>query len=125
MSLNESTADRALLATKHLDSSKHTGVVSLFNQHFVKEGIVTNNLGRMLMKAKDLRQDGDYKDFVETTMEEAHEQYRECHIKPDLLLIYRVYRDEYSLLILDLTTIYLNKNSLINRNPLFPSPTSQ
>ena len=65
------TAARALLATKHLDSSKHTGVVSLFNQHFVKTGIVTNDLGRMLMKGKDLRQDGDYKDFVETSIEEA------------------------------------------------------
>lgn len=69
------TAARALLATKHLDSSKHTGVVSLFNQHFVKTGIVTKELGRMLMKGKDLRQDGDYKDFVETSMEEAQEQY--------------------------------------------------
>ena len=27
------------------------------------------------MKGKDLRQDGDYKDFVETSMEEAQEQY--------------------------------------------------
>jgi len=69
------TATRALLATKHLDSSKHTGVVSLFNQHFVKKGTVTNDLGRMLMKGKDLRQDGDYKDFVEASMEEAQEQY--------------------------------------------------
>ena len=49
------TAARALLATKHLDSSKHTGVVSLFNQHFVREGIVANDFGRMLMKGKDLR----------------------------------------------------------------------
>ena len=69
------TAARAILATKHLDSSKHTGVVSLFNQHFVKKGVVTNDLGRILMKSKDLRQDGDYKDFVETSMEEAQEQY--------------------------------------------------
>jgi len=69
------TATRALLATKHLDSSKHTGIVSLFNQHFVKKGIVTKDLGRMLLKGKDLRQDGDYKDFVETSMEEAQEQY--------------------------------------------------
>jgi uncharacterized protein (UPF0332 family) len=72
------TAARALLATKHLDSSKHTGVVSLFNQHFVKQGIVTNDLGRMLMKGKDLRQDGDYKDFVETSMEETQEQYNDA-----------------------------------------------
>ena len=69
------TAARALLATKHLDSSKHTGVVSLFNQHFVKEGIVAIDFGRMLMKGKDLRQDGDYKDFIEISMEEAQEQY--------------------------------------------------
>jgi len=69
------TAARALLATKHLDSSKHTGVVSLFNQHFVKTGIVTKDLGRMLMKGRDLRQDGDYKDFIETSVEEAQDQY--------------------------------------------------
>jgi len=59
------TAARALLATKHLDSSKHSGVISLFNQHFVKTGIVAKDLGQMLMKGKDLRENGDYKDFVE------------------------------------------------------------
>ena len=26
------------------------------------------------------------------------EQYKECHLKPDLLLIYRVYRDEVQLI---------------------------
>jgi uncharacterized protein (UPF0332 family) len=72
------TAARALLATKHLDSSKHTGVVSLFNQHFVKEGIVANDLGRILMKSKDLRQDGDYKDFIKISMEEAQGQYNDA-----------------------------------------------
>jgi uncharacterized protein (UPF0332 family) len=29
------TAARALLATRQLDSSKHSGVIGLFNQHFV------------------------------------------------------------------------------------------
>ncbi len=32
-------AARAILATKGLDSSKHSGVISLFNREFVKEGI--------------------------------------------------------------------------------------
>lgn len=32
-------AARSLLATKGLDSSKHSGVISLFHQHFVKPGI--------------------------------------------------------------------------------------
>jgi len=39
------TAAGALLATKHLDSSKHTGVVSLFNQHFVKNRDCYKRLG--------------------------------------------------------------------------------
>jgi uncharacterized protein (UPF0332 family) len=30
----------ALLHTKNLSSSKHTGVRALFNEHFVKAGIV-------------------------------------------------------------------------------------
>ena len=72
------TAARALLATKHLDSSKHTGVISLFNQHFIKTGVVAKEFGRMLMKGKDLRQDSDYKDFVETSMEEAQDQYNDA-----------------------------------------------
>jgi len=27
-----------------------------------------------------------------------YEQYKECHLKPDLLLIYRVYRDDVQLI---------------------------
>lgn len=72
------TAARALLATKRLDSSKHSGVISLFNQHFVKTGIVAKDLGQMLMKGKDLRENGDYKDFVEISMEEAQQQYSDA-----------------------------------------------
>lgn len=68
-------AARALLATRHLDSSKHSGVISLFNQHFVKTGVVERDFGRILMRGRDLRQDGDYKDFVEASMEEAQDQY--------------------------------------------------
>ncbi|MFN3466456.1 MAG: HEPN domain-containing protein [Candidatus Brocadiales bacterium] len=39
------TAARALLATKGLDSAKHSGVISLFNQHFVKTGVVEKDMG--------------------------------------------------------------------------------
>ncbi|MBU1599651.1 HEPN domain-containing protein [bacterium] len=38
------SAARALLATKDLDSSKHSGVISLFNQHFVKTGVEQKSL---------------------------------------------------------------------------------
>ena len=40
------TAARALLATKRLDSSKHSGVIALFNQHFVKSGEVRKDASK-------------------------------------------------------------------------------
>lgn len=67
-------AARALLATKSLDSRKHTGVISLFNQRFVKEGIVDKRLGRMIAEAKGIREESDYGDYVTFTREEAQDQ---------------------------------------------------
>jgi len=43
----------------------------------------------------DIALDKKYKDhFLKGNLE----QYKECHLKPDLLLIYRVYRDEVQLI---------------------------
>ncbi len=68
------SATRALLAMEGLDSHKHSGVISLFNQNFVKTGTVSKDLGRLLMNAKDYREKGDYGDFIIANMEEAEEQ---------------------------------------------------
>ena len=68
------TAARALLATRGLDSVKHSGVVTLFNQHFVKEGIVGKICGRNLAGAKDSREESDYGDFVIVSSEDAESQ---------------------------------------------------
>lgn len=64
-------AARALLATQNLDSSKHSGVISLFNQHFVKKKVVTKEVGRLLQKLYDNRVEGDYKDMVVVSKEKA------------------------------------------------------
>ena len=40
------TAARALLATRKLDSSKHSGVIALFNQHFVKNGLICKDASK-------------------------------------------------------------------------------
>lgn len=64
-------AMRALLATVSKDSSKHSGVVSLFNQHFIKTGIVSEISFKSIQTLMDLRHEGDYKDFAEITEEEA------------------------------------------------------
>lgn len=55
----------ALLLTKDLPSSKHSGVVALFNRHFVKEGIVPVAMGKFYSRMFDNRLESDYGDIVE------------------------------------------------------------
>lgn len=54
----------ALLLTRNLFSAKHSGVRSLFHQHFVKTGLVGMELGQLFDKFFDNRQKGDYADRV-------------------------------------------------------------
>lgn len=60
----------ALLLTKGLSSSKHGGVMALFNEHFVKTGKVPVEAGRFYSRMFGFRQKSDYSDFV--TFEEAN-----------------------------------------------------
>ena len=54
---------KALLAIKGLDSSKHSGVITLFHQHFVKEGLVDKEIARAFSRSFERRLDSDYEDF--------------------------------------------------------------
>lgn len=65
-------AMRAFLATVNKDSSKHSGVISLFNQHFINTGIVSEISFESIQSLMDLRHEGDYQDFAEITEEEAN-----------------------------------------------------
>lgn len=60
----------ALLFTKGLKASSHKGVISLFGKHFIKTGILKEELGRALRRGYDLRQKGDYAvSFIVTARE--------------------------------------------------------
>ena len=54
----------ALLVRHGLSSSKHTGVRSLFNRHYVKTGKIPKDLARIYNDLFERRQEGDYIDFV-------------------------------------------------------------
>jgi len=54
----------ALLMTENLLSSKHTGIRSFFNNHFIKKGLVSKELGKLYNKLFTSRQESDYDDFV-------------------------------------------------------------
>lgn len=55
----------ALLATKQLGTSKHSGAVSLFDREYVKTGQFPRELSRSLRLAFNLRQTQDYKEMTE------------------------------------------------------------
>jgi len=68
----------ALLATKQLGTSKHSGALSLFDREFVKTGLFALDLSRSLRLAFNLRQTLDYGEMtqidqptVEQTLAEA------------------------------------------------------
>jgi uncharacterized protein (UPF0332 family) len=52
-------------------SSKHTRIISLFDREFVATGILDRQMSRILHRAFDARQEGDYKEFTEFSPEEA------------------------------------------------------
>ena len=64
-------AARALLATKELDSSKHSGIIALFHEHFVRTNLVNPVQAKALSRAFEQRQDSDYEDFVLMKAEEV------------------------------------------------------
>lgn len=66
-------AANALLATKGLERSKHSGVIAAFRQHFVKTGLVDAEFSRFYGAAMDERHAGDY-DLTQLDYESASQQ---------------------------------------------------
>jgi len=54
----------ALLIFEPYSSSKHSGVLSYFNRHFIKSGIIPKDIGRAVNKSFDIRQRGDYREQI-------------------------------------------------------------
>lgn len=63
-------AARALLTPKQLDSSKPSEIISLFQQHFVKTGIIDADIARVFPRSFEKRLNADYEDFATFTFEE-------------------------------------------------------
>ncbi len=54
----------ALLLTQGLSASKHSGVLGLFNQRFIKPGTLSREHGKLFKELYEKRQEGDYLDFA-------------------------------------------------------------
>ena len=67
-------AVRALLALDKYDSKKHTGVISFFNQNYIKPGKIESDFSNMLTAAFKIRNKSDYNDFFIAAREDAQIQ---------------------------------------------------
>lgn len=63
----------ALLESIGQETSKHSGVLSLFDKHFMKPKILPSEMGVFLHQAFDMRQTGDYEEKARLTKEDAKE----------------------------------------------------
>jgi uncharacterized protein (UPF0332 family) len=61
----------ALIAAKGTGSSKHSGVISIFDREYVKTNVFPREMSKLFHKAFHLRQESDYKEFFLLTREEA------------------------------------------------------
>lgn len=58
-------------ADVELKTSEHSGVISTFDLEFVRSGKIDKRYSKALHKMYDARQEGDYRELVELTVEDA------------------------------------------------------
>lgn len=71
-------AVRALLAYDLFDSKKHSGIISFFNQNYIKTGKISHEFYRIITGAETIRHDSDYDDFFEPDLEQAKIQHQKA-----------------------------------------------
>lgn len=63
----------ALLQEKEMGTSKHSGAIALFDREYVKTGLFPKEISKVLHRAFELRQKGDYMEEAEVTAEDVTE----------------------------------------------------
>ena len=59
-----------------VDTSRHSGVIAIFDKEFVHAGKIEKTFSRILHDLFDARQEFDYKELVNPTAQEAAERVR-------------------------------------------------
>ena len=61
----------AVLLTKDIDRSKHSGVQAAFGHYFIKPGIIEPGYGKVYSLLRRAREESDYSDYARFTQERA------------------------------------------------------
>ena len=67
-------AMRAVLALDEFDSKKHSGIISVFRQRYIKTGIFSSDLSDIIQSAFNTRGKSDYEDFFIISKEQVKTQ---------------------------------------------------
>jgi uncharacterized protein with HEPN domain len=67
-------AMRAVLALDALDSKKHSGIISVFRQKYIKTGVLPKKLSSIIDNAFDTRNSSDYEDFFVISKPDTQKQ---------------------------------------------------
>jgi uncharacterized protein (UPF0332 family) len=63
----------ALLIDREIETLTHAGARQMFGLHFIKTGVIEKELGKFYSQLFDLRQTGDYDDFIDFSKEQVIE----------------------------------------------------
>ena len=69
-------AARAVMAIDGVDRKKHSGVISYFQENYIKTGIFDKELSNIIQDAFNMRQISDYQDFFIIGHGDAVEQLK-------------------------------------------------
>ena len=79
---------RAVLALDSFDSKKHSGIISVFRQRYIKTGIFTVELSDIIEGAFQARGSSDYEDFFVISKEDVIQQIKNAKIFISAIEVY-------------------------------------
>ena len=69
---------RAILILEGLDYKKHSAVIASFRQRFVKTGVFSTEISKIIGRAFEIRTEADYEDFFIISKEEVEKQLEDA-----------------------------------------------
>jgi uncharacterized protein (UPF0332 family) len=78
----------AVLALKDAASSRHRGVKTLFDMHFIKTGIMDRKYSKLYNTVLEVREDSDYEDFYIIDKAEVDSNFTQVkdYLKPAIFI---------------------------------------
>ena len=85
-------AIRAVLAIKEIDFKKHKDVIAYFNKEYVNKEIFPKKIGKKIAQAQRVRDDSDYDDNYEPSIEKTEQQIQTAE---ELIVLVKDYINNY------------------------------